>query len=175
MMSPTDPRREAIVAKARGEAVLGVVHSKNGDDPDETGCRPRKGWSRLLEYFHTAAPNIWDDDLIHYLKDGLPSWCGIFALWSIKSAGFPVGNWVKFSGISSVPGIVNTAKPMKGDIGYIDKPNQHHCIITKVDDNGTIFSIDGNSGVDGEVTFQARSRGAFMRLLHDQRQRCGLH
>jgi hypothetical protein len=165
MMSAGDPRRDAITEKAGGEARLGIVHAKSGDQPDDTGRPPRKGWPRLLDYFHVAAPTAWNDDLIHYLQDGLPSWCGIFALWSIKKAGFPVGTWVKGSGIASVDGFVNTAKPMKGDIGYIDgpkdNPRRHHCIITQVESNGTIRSVDGNSGIDGEVTFMARSQDSF--------------
>jgi len=159
-MSPDDPRRNAIASTASLEAV-DVVHAKSGDDPDDTGQPPRKGWSRLLEYFHVAAPGVWEDDMVHYLQEGLPSWCGIFALWAIKKSGFPVGTWRRGFGISSVSGITNVFTPLPGDIGYIND-NQHHCVIQRLSADGqTIFSIDGNSGIDGEIVPRSRPKRAF--------------
>jgi CHAP domain len=153
-----DPRREKIVEIARLQ--IGLVNSGKPGELDTTGKKTRQGWQNILEYFHTAAPGIWSDEVVKYQKAGLPSWCGIFSLWAVKSAGLDVGNWRQGVGISGVSGIKQTSNPQPGDIAYIAK-NQHHAIVAKVEGN-TITTIDGNSGrMGGEITENKRSRSKF--------------
>lgn len=156
--SVSDPRRVKIVAIARSQ--VGLVNSGKPGELDATGKKTRQGWQNLLEYFHTAAPSVWSDNVVKYKQSGLPSWCGIFSLWAVKSAGVSVGNWRQGVGISGVSGIKQTSNPQSGDIAYIAK-NQHHAIVVSVEGN-TITTIDGNSGrIGGEVTENRRSRSKF--------------
>jgi hypothetical protein len=154
----SDPRRIRIVEIARSQ--VGLVNSGKTVEMDATGKKTRQGWQSLLEYFNTAAPGVWSDNVVKYKQPGLPSWCGIFSLWAMKSAGMNVGNWRQGVGISGVSGIRQTSNPQPGDIAYIAK-NQHHAIVVNVDGN-TITTIDGNSGrVGGEITVNTRSRNKF--------------
>jgi hypothetical protein len=150
--------RQAAIAAAWGE--IGLVRAKNSGGADETGQETRDGWERLMEYFHVAAPGVWSDDVIKYLKPGLPSWCGIFTLWALKTGGASVGDWGMGTGI---PGIRPVQNPQPGDIGYMTQ-NQHHCLIVSVEGD-TVYSIDGNTVGDdtggGEVNDRTRSRSEY--------------
>jgi hypothetical protein len=152
-----DPKRMEIVATATLEAT-GAVHAKSVGDSDETGRTTRPGWQQLLKYFHDAAPGLWSDDVIKYNSqpgmNGLPHWCGIFALWALRSSGMGVGTWKMGSGISAVSGIKPVSKQTVkvGDIGYLESA-QHHFIVAGISaDRKTIQTVDGNSGSDSEVT-----------------------
>ncbi|HEV2780464.1 MAG TPA: peptidoglycan-binding domain-containing protein [Actinophytocola sp.] len=155
---PNAAVRQAAISAAWGE--IGQVRAKNSGGTDETGQETRDGWERLMEYFHVAAPGIWSDDVIKYLKPGLPSWCGIFTLWALKTGGAGVGDWGMGTGI---PGIRQVRDPKPGDIGYIEQ-NQHYCLIVSVEGD-TVYSIDGNTVGDdtggGEVNDRTRSRGDY--------------
>lgn len=157
---------EAIVAIARSK--LGKVKAKQPAGSD--GGRPlRYGHELLLEIFQLSAPGVWSDDVVKYLGPGLPSWCGIFATYCIKKAGINIGNWQMGKGVSAYGTLKPTDSPQPGDIGYIDQPNQHHCIVSKVDGD-TIESIDGNSGLFSEIIENKRPRNAysgFFTALHN--------
>jgi putative peptidoglycan binding protein len=150
--------RQAAIAAAWGE--IGQVRAKNAGGTDETGQQTRDGWERLMEYFQVAAPGVWSDEVIKYLKPGLPSWCGIFTLWALKTGGAGVGDWGMGTGI---PGIKQVREPKPGDIGYMEQ-NQHYCLIVSVEGD-TVYSIDGNTVGDdtggGEVNDRTRSRGEY--------------
>jgi hypothetical protein len=145
--------RESIVAAAKGE--IGKVQAKHDD-----GSGHRVGSDRLLEYFHVAAPNVWDDSIIETAGADMPSWCGIFSVWAHKKAGKDIGNWQMGRGVSAFHTLTTTDTPQPGDIGYIDKPKQHHCIIESVD-GSDVHSIDGNSGLFSEVIRNTRPRSAY--------------
>jgi peptidoglycan hydrolase-like protein with peptidoglycan-binding domain len=151
--------RQAALAAAYAE--IGLVRAKEAGEVDETGQHTRYGWERLREYFSVAAPGIWPEDTVKYLKPGLPSWCGIFALWALKTGGASVGDWGMGTGI---PGIRQVRDPKPGDIGYLEQ-NQHYCLIHSVDGD-TVHSIDGNTVGDdtsgGEVNDRTRSRGEYL-------------
>jgi peptidoglycan hydrolase-like protein with peptidoglycan-binding domain len=155
---PNDGIRQAALAAAWAE--IGLVKAKQSGDADETGQPTRVGWERLMEYFDVAAPGVWSSDVIKYVKPGLPSWCGIFTLWALKTGGASVGNWGMGTGI---PGIKQVKDPKPGDIGYMEK-NQHYCLIHSIDGD-TVYSIDGNTIGDdtggGEVNDRTRSRGDY--------------
>lgn len=157
---------EAIVAIARSK--LGKVKAKQPAGSDG-GRQLRDGSALLLEIFQLAAPGVWSEDVIKYLGPGLPSWCGIFATYCIKKAGINIGNWQMGKGVTSYSTIKPTDTPQPGDIGYIDQPYQHHCIVAKVDGD-IIESIDGNSGLYSEIIENKRPRKAytgFFTALHN--------
>ena len=153
--------RMNIISAAHGEYGNGIASDLAGE-PDETGRRPRQGWERLMVYFHEAAPGIWPDDDIKYSDGQIPSWCGIFALWALRTGGASVGTWQQGSGIGSVSGLKYVAKPRPGDVGYFNA-HQHHCIIYDVS-GGVITTVDGNWG-NGEVAMNTHSRSDFAAIL----------
>lgn len=157
---------EMIVAIARSR--LGKVRAKQPGGSDG-GKQLRFGYDVLLEIFQLAAPGVWSDDVVKYLGPGLPSWCGIFATYCIKKAGINIGNWQMGKGVSAFGTLKVTENPQPGDIGYIDQPYQHHCIIARVEGD-TIESIDGNSGWYSEIIETKRPRSAytgFFTALHN--------
>jgi hypothetical protein len=153
---PNDPRRFAIRELATTQ--IGLVYSyERESEPDETGRYRRRGWDRLLEYFRVAAPGSLSDDNITYVGRPLPSWCGIFALWAIKSSGLPVGTWHFGQGIGSVRGFKATPDPLPGDVGCFIA-HGHMDIIYDVDGDD-IETVDGNAGaIGGEITGRNRRK-----------------
>lgn len=140
--------REAVVAAAKSQ--IGKVEAKHAD-----GSGKRVGAQYLLEYFHKAAPGVWDDSIIETAGADMPSWCGIFSVWAHKKAGLDIGNWQMGKGVSAFGKLKPTTSPQAGDIGYIHDPNQHHCIVVKIDGDN-VHSIDGNSGLFSEVIENVR-------------------
>lgn len=155
-----DLGRIAVVAVAKGEASVPGVAAKlpGGKDPSDAHKRSfRMGYTRLLKYFRvtgaaTATPNM--EAAVTYLgKQGelapMPHWCGIFALWAVKTVGLNVGTWSLGKGISSVRGFRQTWTPGPGDVGYETLGEfQHHFVIEKAVKEGSVFrlhTIEGNS------------------------------
>ncbi len=157
---------EAIVAIARSK--IGKVKAKEGLGSDG-GKQLRFGYEALLEIFHLAAPGVWEDDVIKYVTPGLPSWCGIFAVYCIKKAGIDIGTWQMGKGVTAFGKLKQTETPQAGDIGYMDD-HQHHAIIVKVEGD-MVQSIDGNSGLQSEIIENKRSLKAyrgFFTALHNE-------
>lgn len=157
---------ETIVAIARSK--VGKVKAKQPAGSDG-GKQLRTGSDLLLEIFQLSAPGVWSEEVVKYIGPGLPSWCGIFATYCIKKAGINIGNWQMGKGVSAYGTLKPTDSPQPGDIGYIDQPNQHHCIVSKVDGD-MIESIDGNSGLFSEIIEQKKPRKAytgFFTALHN--------
>lgn len=155
-----------------GESIVAIARSKIGKvrarQPEGSGGgKPfRYGHKDLKEIFDLAAPGVWSDDVILYVGDGLPSWCGIFATYCIKKAGIDIGNWQMGKGVSAYGRLKVTSSPVKGDIGYMDA-NQHHCIVDRIDGD-TVHSIDGNmSGEIMEVARPMKSFRGFFTALHN--------
>lgn len=144
--------RESIVAAAK--SMIGKIQAKRADGGGRVGAK------YLLDIFHLAAPGVWDDSTIQTAGAKLPSWCGIFSVWAHKRAGKDIGTWQIGKGVSAFGTIKQTTNPQPGDIGYIDQPFQHHCIIVKVDGN-SVHSIDGNSGLFSEVIENIRPLSAY--------------
>ncbi|WP_439581599.1 eCIS core domain-containing protein [Dyadobacter bucti] len=139
--------RESIVAAAR--SMIGKIEAKHAEGSQRVGAK------HLLDIFHLAAPGVWDDSVIQTAGVKMPSWCGIFSVWAHKRAGKDIGTWQIGKGVSAFGTLQQTSSPQPGDIGYIDQPYQHHCIIVKVDGNN-VHSIDGNSGLYSEVKENTR-------------------
>jgi hypothetical protein len=51
-------------------------------------------------------------------------------VWACKTNGVALGNWKLGSGVSAM--LKPTKDPQPGDIGYVDQPYHHHCIIAAV-------------------------------------------
>lgn len=165
-----DSRRLAIAKRARAEFLAhgAAVHAKNaGGKEPSSGRTLRAGHDRLLEYFRTTSPDpkkpgstYWGDDNVRYLwKPGelspMPHWCGIFALWVVKSTGMSVGTWKMGHGINAVSGFKQVFSPRPGDVVAKAQPFQHHAVVEKVETLGGqtwIHTIDGNSGMDSTIT-----------------------
>ncbi len=168
--------RMAVVAVAKAEARLGGVFAKQsgGPDPnDPKGRGFRMGYGRLLKYFRVAAPKVGvanqsecdEDVIVHLVTAGqlapMPHWCGIFALWAIKTAWMPVGTWKTGGGIGQVSGFRGILPKFvgPGDVGYVAAPFQHHFLIDRVFVEGGIrkvATIEGNSSPDSNFSFKTR-------------------
>lgn len=139
--------RASIVSSALFETSKGVAASL----PDPADPTKRKGWQRLLEYFHLAAPGLWSDDDITRFRGNIPDWCGIFALWTIKTGGVSwTGTWRMSRGIAAVSGMIPTTSPQPGDVACVAEDPQHMALVYAVTGN-SILTIDGNS-TNGGVT-----------------------
>lgn len=173
---PNMEQRAEVVRVARMEAEAAVVAAKlpGGIDPANTRTL-RLGHDRLLKYFRLSAPNpgvpdttFFNEDAIKYLITPgqlapMPHWCGIFALWCLKTANLQVGNWKMGFGISSVSGIkqiIPKTKAMKGDVGYVNNGFEHHFIIEEVFQEGgktKMRTIEGNSDPSSNFNFKTRT------------------
>jgi hypothetical protein len=175
----TEEQRQAIVDTAQAEAKGGGVFAKKQglkDPNDKRGRYFRLGYEKLLKYFRVSVPkpgklneSAVNEEAIKYLsKPGelspMPHWCGIFALWAIKSANITtagkVGTWVVGQGISNVPGFRQVSQAYKGDVGFVKVPHQHHFIIEDVIEEGGIKkvkTIEGNSALNSEFSFKTRA------------------
>jgi hypothetical protein len=99
---------------------------------------------------------LWDDVLEHpsprtasgtRILKYPPEWCGAFALHCLHEAHLATG--VKWAFGPPHYGFLyrlhTTKTPEPGDIAYLDKPWQHHAIVTDVEGD-TVHTIDGNQG-----------------------------
>lgn len=78
------------------------------------------------------------------LVNSKAAWCGGFALWAIKEAGFAKDTiWQIGKGFTEINRLPRTKNPEPGDIAYYDQPFQHHAIVSSVKD-GIVNTIDGN-------------------------------
>jgi hypothetical protein len=166
--APDSDLRAAIVAAAAGEIGLVVSDEEGAVDPD-TGRTFRLGHDRLEEYFAIAwgePGQGYELDAIRYLDTGkegargLVSWCGIFALWCLRTGGVCHDRCWR-GGVGINPGLPWIHHPQPGDIGYIEHL-QHHCVVESISDDGNeIVSIDGNSGGNGSIQRRTRQRSEF--------------
>ena len=148
--------RERIVNLAKAE--LGKVKAKVND-----GNGNKVGSDRLLDYFKTAAPGVWPDEVVtqhKHQKPNFPSWCGIFSVWAIKKAGLDIGNWKIGRGVISQGKLTETDSPGPGDIAYLKGGENHQAIVVEVNGN-EVKTIDGNSGVFSEVVERTRPLNAY--------------
>ncbi len=73
------------------------------------------------------------------------AWCGCFCLWVLHQVGLAREHkWgIDGSGMVGPLKLKQTRTPSRGDIGYLDKPFQHHFLFDYEHD-GKVFSVDGN-------------------------------
>jgi hypothetical protein len=166
-------QRAMAVSLALAEAGKVEAYTPAGPDP-ETGKTTRLGWERLDEYFEVSYGgrggqyNSIMQAAVKFHGQKLQSWCGHFAVWALKSAGVPLGKWKIGQGISSLTQRSHGPHgytPQPGDVGYIDQPFQHHCIVVRVEGD-TVITIDGNTrgeggATGGQIAENSRPRSAF--------------
>lgn len=113
------PQATTEVGRAR---VVQIARSQLGQgDPDV--------------YYRDAAPQFLGSRSTH--------WCGVFALWCLRRAALTDRTWVTGKGFAYgyLP-IVSLPEP--GDIAYYER-NQHYAVVERVNGDGTVTTIDGNS------------------------------
>jgi hypothetical protein len=104
---------------------------------------------------------LWDDVLEHPSPRSAsgtrilkypPEWCGAFALRCLHEA--ELGKSIQWAFGPPHYGFLyrlhQTKTPEPGDIAYLDKPWQHHAIVTDVEGE-TVHTIDGNQGADEPI------------------------
>jgi hypothetical protein len=151
-------RPELLDAVNLARSQIGLVNAKQTDQDGN-----RIGWQRLEEFFkvafggqHPLNPSVIQkrvmlDNGDKTKKDALPSWCGIFVWWSLKSAGVPIADWklgqsVMQHLVARKPG----ETPRKGDIAY-RAAYQHFAIVSGVkSDNGKTLVATINGNTSGE-------------------------
>ena len=105
-------------------------------------ARSEVGKKNLDVYFRDAAPQFIGQK---------PSWCGIFALWSLHQAGLAKDVMWK-TGIGFLRAQDITTDPKPGDIAYYDKFS-HQAIVAAVHGD-TVDLINGN-GSGGVVSLSS--------------------
>ena len=170
---PTLGQRLRVVGVARVEAQLGfnvAMKVADGVDPaDPRGRSFRRGNQQVLKYFQTVLPpdqfQLVQDNVIHLTTPGqlapMPHWCGIFALWAVKTAQVPVGLWdLNHGGIGFVPGFRLTNAPRVGDVGFVNNGFEHHVLLSEdpfVEGfTRKIRTIEGNSDPSSNFNFKVR-------------------
>ena len=161
---PTPEEKGGVGATVVSTALSqeGSVQAKAPGAPDpDTGKTTRLGWENLDKYFESSYGgrdgqyNSVMQSQVKFFGGQLQSWCGHFAVWAWKSAGVNPGNWKIGSGVGAL--MMARARnpksytPQPGDIGYIDQPFQHHCIVVRVEGD-RIITIDGNTAGEGGAT-----------------------
>ena len=151
-----EDKRAAIVRLA--EQQVGRVHAS------DRGDGRKYGWVRLHDYYRVALPTYNDSELLEGIKAaskfpgqrydakakewspkaGAWSWCGIFAVWAVKTV-TGRGTWERQpAGFTHHDDVAN-ARP--GDLIHrIDDPNNalnHHCLVKAVVGD-KVTTINGN-------------------------------
>ncbi|WP_439695039.1 DUF4157 domain-containing protein [Mucilaginibacter sp. AW1-7] len=89
-----------------------------------------------------------------YVRDAMPSWCGIFAFWSLHKGGVPLRRWE----IGGPPAVdVNAAYPpgyipKAGDIAYRNAFS-HYALVEKATGD-TVTTINGNTSGENNLGAQ---------------------
>ncbi len=151
-----------------------VLASNRGDDR-------KFGWQRIIRYYEVALGKEWAEKrfgkitdpsqasqqpqeketeaharvqksgIFAFTKPGPWSWCGIFAMWAVKSI-TGRGNWQ--DGPKDLTEVRRSADPKlrgakRGDILSIASSNSHFCLLAmdapeEADDSTVLYTIDGN-------------------------------
>lgn len=87
-----------------------------------------------------------------------PHWCGALALHCLHQAGLLIDQlWMfgppNYGFLYRLKQLLPGELPKPGDIGYQDRPYQHHFVVDHVDDAGEIVhTIEGNQGKEHPIT-----------------------
>jgi hypothetical protein len=148
-------RPELLKAVNNARSKIGLVNAKITDADGN-----RVGWELLNEFFNTAFGGqhplnaqviqkiVMGKDANGKPKDALPSWCGIFVWWSLKTAGLPIPDWkLGLPVMQYLKPRPKSELPRKGDIAYREL-NQHFAIVSGVELQGgvpRVATINGNT------------------------------
>jgi hypothetical protein len=114
------------------QAVVDAAVAELGADTHEKRIRY---WESALGY-----------EIHHFEEIAKLAWCGGFALYCLHTAGLALDvHWRIGAGflLQKPHPLPRIAIPLPGDIGYLDKPFQHHFVVESVDGD-TVHSVDGN-------------------------------
>lgn len=92
-----------------------------------------------------------------YVRDAMPSWCGIFVFWALHKAGVPMKPWslggrVVTADAAYPPGHV----PQAGDIAY--RQNYSHFAIVDKTSGNTVTTVNGNTAGEDNLGGQVQTR-----------------
>ncbi|MBL8923115.1 MAG: CHAP domain-containing protein [Myxococcaceae bacterium] len=165
------------------EKTLAIAQQELGAvDPRKTGADGRyHGWQKLQTIFEQATG--WrpsDKDVQASSQPGGKSWCGIFACNVLQQAGANV-KWDLTKGkmVGDVQHVLapsfkdyRTYKTERqafeasikpGDVITLNGKTNHHAIVTSVNPDGTVNTIDGNKPHIGEGKFKLADVTSFYR------------
>lgn len=162
-------QQSAPPAGTVADKTLSIAQSELGSvDPMKAGADGRYvGWKHLQDIFAKTTGWKPTDEQMRSNKPGGKSWCGIFAAHVLQEAGVNV-KWDLTKGkmVGDVQQIMapsfrdyRTYKTERqafeasikpGDVITLNNGTNHHAIVTKVNDDGTVQTIDGNKPNIGE-------------------------
>ncbi len=92
-----------------------------------------------------------------YVRDAMPSWCGIFVFWALHKAGVPMKPWqlggrVVTADAAYPPGHI----PQTGDIAY--RQNYSHFAIVDKTSGNTVTTVNGNTAGEDNLGGQVQTR-----------------
>jgi hypothetical protein len=129
-------------------------------------CAQRELELVLAGYFTSSRVDEYWADVMHQseLAPHPPAWCGALALFCLHGAGLGTSLLWRFATASDkrsgfLYALTRTERPEPGDIGYQDKPFQHHFIVEVVD-GSTVECIDGNQTAAEPIRRVERKLGA---------------
>src|SRR5215217_2119430 len=90
-----------------------------------------------------------------YMRDAMPSWCGIFVFWALNKGGVPMPKWelggrMMTPEAAYPPGYV----PKAGDIAYRD--NYSHYALVEKSDGTTVTTVNGNTSGEDNLGAQVQ-------------------
>ena len=101
-------------------------------------------------------------------------WCGYFVNWCAKKAGVSIPNCIYTpAGVEGFKGRgqwynIETSKPKPGDIVFFDFPGgekvDHVGIVVEVNDDGTLYTVEGNTTAEGKTGSQSNGGEVAKRL-----------
>lgn len=107
-------------------------------------------------------------------------WCGWFVNWCAKKAKVTIPNCIHTpSGVEAFKGRglwynIQTSEPKPGDIVFFDFPGgaktDHVGIVIEVNDDGTLYTVEGNTTADGKDGSQSNG-GEVARKLRAYREK----
>jgi hypothetical protein len=140
-MAPTATASvSAVGSGSAGQRMVQIASAEVGQSEQPPGSNNS---SRIAEYRSATAGN-----------PGPGPWCAYFVSWVARQAGVPLGDqgqgfgsvdalysWAQQTGRAYTPGSGRTPQP--GDLIVF---HEHIGLVESVDANGTIHTIEGNSG-----------------------------
>jgi len=109
-----------------------------------------------------------DNRVIKGTRDALPSWCGIFAFWSLNKAGLPMKKWTL--GRMTIPpeaAFSPGTTPPPGAIAY--RRERSHYGLVERSDGVNVTTINGNTAGDdhlgGEIQVQTHPLASWMAFI----------
>lgn len=162
------PDANEVVSGSVSEKTLAIAEKELGTvDPMKRGADGNYvGWDHLQDIFEkTTGWRPTDKEIKASSQPQNKSWCGIFAAHVLQEAGANV-KWDLTKGkmVGDVQQVMaprwngttykaeraafeNSIRP--GDVITLDGKNNHHAIVTKVNQDGTVETIDGNKPAIG--------------------------